>query len=302
MTHVVLRLVAEASEWTWRFLEDAPFRPREETVTELILTDFARRGWGRTAIYKATTGEEATSGLDWAWALETDAGWLHMLVQAKQIGGKRFGVYPELRKPDAAQQADNLIHAARMFDALPVYALYNNNVPPFGPEGSRVQMGACLRTELTRGGVASGYPWNGYSPLGVTLAHAHDVRTEIIPAPAENQRATTLNDFAMPWECLLCPAWRPSRGKLPKPSDVRELPSIAQAALTLGVYSGPADLGDRDEWETARDQLDQILEPAEWITHDLPAWASAVAEGQDPLDTEESPRAKYFMLTRSQIG
>lgn len=300
MPLVVAQLLARASEWTWRFLDDAPFRPREETVTELILTEFVRNGAGRTAVYKATTGEEATSGLDWAWALQTPAGWLHMLIQAKQIAGSRFGVYPELRKPSAYQQAANLIHAAGMFDALPAYAFYNSEVPPFGGTGSQVHMGACLRAALTRNGMASGYPWNGYSPLGVTLAHAEDVRDAVIPPPAANQRAAWVNRFAMPWECLLCPAWQPSVGLPSDAYDLEHLPRIALAARGTGIQISYADADQAEEWRVSQDGLDLDAEPPAWITETLPAWASAILEGQGPWQLEEAPRVRYFIVSRSQ--
>ena len=61
-------LLSDLSLWTWAFLRDAPFRPREETITETLLTEFSRRGSGDVLVRKSTIAEEHADGLDWAWA------------------------------------------------------------------------------------------------------------------------------------------------------------------------------------------------------------------------------------------
>lgn len=123
------QLLSDLSTWTWAFLRDAPFRPREETVTESLLVEFKRRGGARVWLQKATVPEETALGLDWAWALRVAGAWLLMLVQAKNAGGVRWTVYRELRDVDALGQANRLIHAAAQAEAMPLYALYNAEAP-----------------------------------------------------------------------------------------------------------------------------------------------------------------------------
>jgi hypothetical protein len=126
-------------------------------------------------------------GLDWAWAIETAAGWLNLLVQAKQVTGSVFGRYEELRKSRSIQQTLDLVAAARNFDAVPVFVFYNGEVAPFGGAGTPVSLGGCARHNLTRADADAGLPWVGScSPLGVTLAHAEDVRDAVLLPPHTN--------------------------------------------------------------------------------------------------------------------
>jgi hypothetical protein len=269
-------LLSETSGWTWHFLRDAPFRPREETITESVLAELHRRGRGQVWIHKATTGEEATDGLDWAWALATDAGWVSMLVQAKQIDGKRFGFYRELRKRSALDQAENLIRAAEMAQAVPVYAFYNSQVQPFGRSGSQVHFGACMVHLLQRGTPAEGFPWKEQcSPLGITMAHAEDVRDLVIPPPAQNQHAATVNALAMPWECIVCPAW----------AEASQPASPIGIAAVAGLMASSGS-GAEDESRT----------PA-WIQPQPPQWAQLLMEGLDPASAEDAPSPAYFVVT-----
>lgn len=281
-------LLSRSSEWTWAFLRDAPFRPREETLTESILTDFQRHGGLSTIVEKSSASEESTYGLDWAWAIETPAGWLNLVVQAKQIDGKRLGYYPELRKKSAASQAAKLIHNATMFDAAPVYVFYNSEVPPFGPVGTDVPLGACIRDYIQRQPAAAGFPWGGVSGLGVTIVHAEDVVQFILPPPYGNQRATHVNKYAMPWECLVCPAWGTFPPVTPGSGDYSAT-RIAALAGEIGVRS----LGEfRD--------LAGSFEELPWLSEGMPTWASAISEGiaLDALDYV--PDAQFFVITSSR--
>lgn len=197
---VLPEILSEVSEWTWHFLRDAPFRPHEETITESLITDFTRRGHGAVRVYKASLGEEGDSGLDWAWAIETPSGWLHLLVQAKQVTGTALGRYDELRKHDADDKAGKLISATTNFQAVPVYAFYNGEVMPFGPEGTDVKFGTCGRPSVERQNADEGLPWEkGFSPMGITLAHAEDVRASVIVPPCTNQRAERVYRVSLPW-------------------------------------------------------------------------------------------------------
>jgi hypothetical protein len=282
---VLNRTLAPLSAWTWHLLRDAPFRPREETITELLLIELSRNGRGHVLVKKASQGDEVRDGLDWAWALETAAGWVTMLVQAKQIDGVRFGRYQELRKPDARQQANNLVHAAAMASALPVYVFYNGEVPPFGPAGTVVDMGGCCSSPLTREHHCSS-PWRcGASPLGVTIAHALDVRDLAIEPPALRQHASQVNGMAMPWECLSCPDRVLTS---PVGTSSRRM-EVVVARIALGMR-GLRDSPIQDD-------------ALGWLTPEAPDWAQALLEGDDPLTHEDAPPAAFLVAqTRDADG
>ncbi|MEU4603466.1 DUF6615 family protein [Kribbella sp. NPDC023972] len=273
-------LLATMSEWTWHFLRDASFRPREETITESLLIYLERHGRRRVWVYKATTGVEARAGLDWAWALRTGAGWVNMIVQAKQADGKRFAKYPELRKRDAADQVGDLLHTAAMASALPVYAFYQGEIAPFGKAGESTSFGACLRHWLKRG---AGLPWkNDASAMGISVAHAEDVRDFIVQPPAPNQQADTVNLYAMPLECLLCPNLRKrSSGGTGKAPRIQS----AAARIALGSAAG------RDE--SIRPNADSPI----WIRPEQPEWVGYLMEGLDPRAywDDNAPDVSYYL-------
>lgn len=277
---MLAELLVDLSAWTWHFLRDAPFRPREETVTESLLTEFSRRGRGDVLVRKSTVAEEHADGLDWAWAIRTSAGWVSALIQAKNIDGKRFGWYPELRKASASHQAIDLIHAAGMAQALPLYVFYNSEVSPFGPAGTAVRVEACGHGQLTRD--LKSLPWlTDCSPVGITLAHAADVLNFAVGPPAANQHASNINQYSMPWECLVCPQWR-SDG-----SQWHGWPAIRAVAAQLAVF-----LPSPDDQVNVRD-----LPPRpEWLTESPPRWAELVLEGIDPSSDDDVPAVSYFVV------
>lgn len=240
------------------------------------MTEFIRNGQGSIYVYKATITEETQAGLDWAWAIETPAGWLHLLVQAKQVTGVAFGRYDELRKPRATQQTADLIAAAANFNAVPVFVFYNGEVAPFGGKGSTVVMGGCPRHKLVRANAGVGPPWVATcSPMGVTIAHAEDVRDAVLVPPHTNQTAAHVNSMAMPWECLLCPRGAP---------DFEDPPKIWELAQELRDYAGP--------------KSDELLDlPQDWLTPAPPLWAGVLADGGDPTSATDAPAARYFLRT-----
>lgn len=273
---MVAELLRQTSEWTWHFLRDATFRPREETITESLLTEFIRNGQGSVHVYKATIAEEVQAGLDWAWAIETPAGWLHLLVQAKQVTGIAFGRYDELRKPRAAQQTDDLIAAAANFGAVPVFVFYNGEVSPFGGEGTSVFMGACPRHKLVRANADVGPPWESKcSPLGITIAHAEDVRDAVLVPPHTNQTAAHVNSLALPWECLLCPKGAPTFEDPPRIWELAE-------RLRKLARSGGGELLDIQ---------------GDWLMREPPLWAGALVDGGDPTSADDAPPVRYFLRT-----
>ena len=272
--------LTELSAWSWWFLRDAPFRPREETLTETLLTMMSRGASGSVWVQKATVPEEAAWGLDWAWAINTQAGWFVSLVQAKNIDGERWGVYPGLRDIDSGEQARRLIHFASLAQAVPLYAFYNSEVPPFGGTGASVSFGACGRSTLERN--AGRPPWHaGESPMGVSVAHAQDVLAMAIPAPAKNQRAAGILSYSMPWECLLCPQW-----VHPIAASADDGILVRHVARQLGSHRAT---GEPDNARLERRR------PG-WLHESIPNWAAMVQEGGRVSADDEVPPARFLVV------
>lgn len=281
------------SAWTWAFLRDAPFRPREDTITESILVDIARDRARHSIVAKSSQSEEAAMGHDWAWAIHTPVGWLHLLVQAKETSLKSPATYPELHKPKAVAQAAALIAAAGRLQALPVYAFYNGSAEPFGRDGNHVAFGGCRHPRLTREIASYGPPWTtGKSAMGVTFAHASDVLRLVRSKSADRSHATTINGVAMPWECLFCPSWKET-DKDPW------TPQISSAAIGLRAV---AELEGTRSFGPERDAFP-------WLNGSPPAWAEVALEQsfnrdferllvEDWSSLELPPNVRYGLITQ----
>lgn len=261
-------LLHDLSLQTWHFLRDSPFHVREETVTETLLVEMAR-STAPVWIQKSTTFEEASDGMDWAMAVRFRGRWFVAYVQAKNLFGTRFGTYRDLRSPSSEAQARKLIRVSKLDGALPLYAFFNKEVSPY-TDGATVALEGCARGSLERG---AGHPsTDGQSPLGITLAHAEDVLEHVIPPPAANQHASTVNSYAMPWECLVCPTWQ-HPGVSVAPAGNR----IASLAALLGR----PDLTDDNQFT--------IAEP--------PIWAQLAQQGVSVSESDvEAPTATYYVV------
>jgi hypothetical protein len=221
----------ELSRRVWKFLHDAPFKPREETITEGLLTHLHRDFHGSSVVSKATSGEEASGGHDWLWAIRSAdrKRVLHLRVQAKMLFGTQShrigphnrgqGRYRSLGRDaatnqEARAQVEKLMESSRRTRQIPVYAFFNGEARPFGGAGtSGISLG-CGRAPFERGAPAvPGPPSNpsAKSALGVTLADARWIRFHLNAAlsnPARSPRwpitPAAVNPGAIPWECLTC--------------------------------------------------------------------------------------------------
>lgn len=269
---MIVKQFLDLSRWTSMFLRDAPFRPREETITESLLIEITRAKLTSSLVVKASQGDESRRGHDWAWAIETPAGWMSLMVQAKQISADSPARYKELGKDSARVQARKLINAARKARALPVYALFNSDIDPFGADGWVVTLRGCLRSPLVRSAYASLPPWTSrQSAMGVTLAAATDIRDRVTSRTAKSSHAVRVNEIAMPWECLFCPAWQAPVWNV----MASELPGISRAAVTLATHMRAEELEER------------VLRAPfpRWLSSAPPEWASAILN-QAPLDPD----------------
>lgn len=261
----------------WEFLRDAPFKPREETVTEGLLTRLHRDFGGTSVVSKASSAQETAGGHDWLWAITSPitGQTMHMRVQAKMLfgaprGRKQLGPqnvgdgnYNELgtskkRNKKARQQCEKLMKAQRA-NQLPVYAFFNSEAMPFGTAGtSGIRLG-CGRTPFVRNAPAtarSGRSTPSASPLGVTLADARWVRFHLNMAHSNPMRSprwpitpATLNPGAIPWECITCDLAaclnaRPNQWGLAQARRVLNSPAVT-AGSVLGISPRPQNWARR---------------------------------------------------------
>lgn len=145
--------------------------------------------------------------------------------------------------------------------------------------------GMCAWRDLAWGGL----PWiDSTTALGITVAHAADVLAFAVPAPAANQRAEAVNEYAMPLECLLCPKLRPSF-KPARTSKARVAPRILRAATAIAALSTS---GDRDRAWVTND-----LPPA-WIQPEPPSCVGSLIEGIEPrAHRDDVPDVQYFLVS-----
>ncbi len=269
---MIVEQFLDLSRWTSMFLRDAPFRPREETITESLLVKITRDKLASSVVAKASQGDESRRGHDWAWAIEAPAGWMNLMIQAKQISAESPARYKELGKDSARVQARKLIKAARKARALPVYALFNSDIDPFGADGSLVTFGGCGLPWLSKNTFDVSPPWtSGQSAMGVTLAAASDIRDRVTSRTARSSHAVRVNEVAMPWECLFCPKWRPPVWDV----EASQWPGISRAAATLATHMRAEELEER----VLRGPFPR------WLSSAPPEWASAL-QNQAPLDPD----------------
>lgn len=192
---------------------------REETVTEDLLLALMEHPAAETRVFKSSIGDENRLGLDWLWSIQTAGHWLTMWVQAKKGTGTAFVRYDGLKGAANELQSIRLLINAHNQNAIPVYAFFNPRCAPFQPATS-ISFGACTRGEVLS--CATGLPWEpdpphpGCSRAGVTLADAVDVAVKAVFSDQAGRRnATTVNDYAMPWECLVCPMRATAQPVLP---------------------------------------------------------------------------------------
>lgn len=107
----------------------------EETVTDLLLVDLARRLGNHVVIKKFSKHAESDTGADWVWWFGSrTSGWFGMRVQAKRMDPTTHD-YPYLDhmiRSTGNKQIDVLISSARSQGLFPGYIFYNafvQNVP-----------------------------------------------------------------------------------------------------------------------------------------------------------------------------
>jgi hypothetical protein len=184
------------------------------------------------------TTNQLASGADLELAIEVAPGeWIDLVLQAKRL-------YTDSASYDSWKQSqiEALQTWAGLNDRIPGMLLYNAQVAPF-IDGSVVSQGACS-IEAVKMSLAAAPPTpfpTPCAPLGVTLV-VLPTTPKVVPIGLEGDglAAAVVNDYASPWECVLCSHW-PARsthsaGGLPEVPILDAMPSWATeiAALLMG--------------------------------------------------------------------
>ncbi len=119
---------------TWTDIENG--RQLGVPIGEVGITDHnmlaLRQELPSLVIHKFTTAEEARTGADWEWWLDSADGWICLFFQAKLLYATgRYEAISE-RQPDGKRQVDVLLHGCLQRSELlngtvwPLYCFYNS--------------------------------------------------------------------------------------------------------------------------------------------------------------------------------
>jgi len=176
-------------------------------------------------------------------AVEISPGrWVDLLLQAKRLytGSSTYEQWK-------ASQVDDLRAWADRRGSTPGMLLYNARVDPFS-KGNSVIQGACsagmVRMSLQK--LPESPLPRPIAPLGITLVALPRLPI-VLPVGLQGDAldAATVNEFASPWECMICDHW-PVKGNLGhggiSPAEVRD--SMPDWAVELAQLVGAR--GDDD--------------------------------------------------------
>jgi hypothetical protein len=160
----------------------------EETITETLLLNLAKRFQGKTVrVRPFTKAEETKNGADWEfWFMEGQQA-VGLRIQAKRLypSGRYDALYPKRAQTKALMSKSG--------DCFPVFIFYNDS-----QSYDFIEPNCCCRN------------WRGRSHLGCTAASAYTV------ARRNNKDAAKLAPYTIPWHCLLCPKRSSHGASLPE--------------------------------------------------------------------------------------
>ncbi len=305
-------VLAALSESAWVQRErarDAGISVREETLTENLLVALFHLAGQTSVVHKTTQAEESVYGADWLWALRHGNRWLALWVQAKKGDKVNNGVaYKALGDQKALSQGLRLLYRSTEVDAIPIYAFFNFDASPFSnPAPQGLAQGMCPRSPLHR--CAESLPWtpcghapappSGGSALGVTIAPAVTVVIEVLlKGGAPERRATFINQFAMPLECLLCPDWAVA-GAANAPDPPGNQPNDDNPFNPTVLLGGVRRLQAPPQDLPNEPPDDRGASPVRGVSAEMPPWAARLLEGQNPFQGQVDQPA-YVVVTQPE--
>ncbi|MHB9330633.1 DUF6615 family protein [Phytobacter ursingii] len=126
-----MSVFSDISEYVWNLLHDGKklgISIGEETISDLILLEIARRDYNYVTIMKTTKDKESVKGTDWEWWIGSrQTGWIRYAIQAKKMDYNQYS-YKKLKHEvgkNKILQHNILYQYAKNTKAVPLYAFYN---------------------------------------------------------------------------------------------------------------------------------------------------------------------------------
>ena len=129
----LVKILEDAALFTWDSIRDSidlDISQGEETITDNILLNIARKKTGNVKIIKTPKNLESKKGTDWEWWIGNDAlGWIRYAIQAKKLypNNNKYQALKHLvgKVPDQNLQHEVLELYSTVNNAVPLYAFYN---------------------------------------------------------------------------------------------------------------------------------------------------------------------------------
>lgn len=126
-----MSVFSDISEYVWDLLNEGKklgISIGEETISDLILLEIARRNYDYLTIKKTSKNEESRKGIDWEWWIgNTSTGWIRYAVQAKKMDCNQYS-YKKLKHiigKNGVLQHEVLQDYAKNTLATALYAFFN---------------------------------------------------------------------------------------------------------------------------------------------------------------------------------
>lgn len=129
----LVKILEDAALFTWDSIRDSialDISQGEETITDNVLLNIARKKSGNVKIIKTPKDLESKKGTDWEWWIGSDSlGWIRYAIQAKKLYPKdnKYQALKHLvgKVPDQKLQHEILEAYSKANSAVPLYAFYN---------------------------------------------------------------------------------------------------------------------------------------------------------------------------------
>lgn len=126
-----MSVFSDVSEYVWDLLTEGKrfgISLGEETISDLILIEIAKRNYHYLSIRKSSKERESKEGTDWEfWIGSIRMGWVRYALQAKKMDYNQYS-YKSLKHKvgdDGMLQHEILREHARVTKAIALYAFYN---------------------------------------------------------------------------------------------------------------------------------------------------------------------------------
>lgn len=176
---------------TWNWIKSAneiSLTLSEESITDFNLLELNHRHLKNIRTQKFTTVEEAETGADWEWWINTDDNWIGLRIQAKKLDSNSLK-YKALNKKKT--QIDDLIDHAQSSSPplIPLYVFYN-----YSADKKIINEWKCKIDPTCGPGDES---W-----FGCGISHAYCVKDVL--KEKKGKKFKDIIEVSYPWSCIVC--------------------------------------------------------------------------------------------------